>query len=168
MPSARIASPVPTVEAFPTTVDGLTVQSVGELLAARAAGKAPGGPYALKGFWSYPPFLLACIPPQVVGSPPPGPGALQLDCNDGQYGITEDNEPYLQRDAQGNVVRAPGPHLTPFVSSAADHARLFETQGPEPIVVVGKFDDALASDCQPQARQSCLDRFVIERIVVEW
>jgi hypothetical protein len=38
--------------------------------------------------------------------------------------------------------------------------------GPVPIVVVGHFDDPKAAECRAEARQLCLDRFVIDRVVM--
>ena len=42
----------------------------------------------------------------------------------------------------------------------------FQFWTPVPIVVVGHFDDPGAADCRKSARQLCLDRFVVDRIVM--
>lgn len=177
-PSASSASatpsPTPSPSAaatFPTTVDGLTVQSVSELLAARSAGDVAGGPHALRGYWTDRAYGHFCNP-----GGGGEPGELQIYCHDGEWGITEFDEAILTVDIDqfgaSRTVPAAGPHLTPWVPSNADTARLFSSRGvpglewaPVPIVVLGHFDDARAAECPPQARQTCLDRFVIDRIV---
>jgi hypothetical protein len=162
------------VPSFPTTVDGLTVESVSELLAARAAGKAKGGPYALRGYWTNRSTGHSCAAP--LGGQT---GELELYCRDGEWGITERDEEILhvdiQQQANQTSVRATpatGPHLSPWVPSTADAERLFglpfvngQFWPPVPIMVIGHFDDPKAADCRPDARQVCLDRFVIDRIV---
>ena len=162
------------VVTFPTTVDGLTVQSVSQLLAARAAGRANGGPYALRGYWTNRTNAHSC--PAPLGGQT---GELELYCREGEWGITELNEEIqhldIQQRANQTSVRATpatGPHLTPWVPSTADSQRLFELPivngqfwPPVPITVIGHFDDLKAADCRSDARQRCLDRFVIDRIV---
>jgi len=155
-------------------VDGLTVQSVSELLAARAGGDAPRGPYALRGYWTDRSFPHSCAAPSEKT------GELELYCRDGEWGITERNEAIkdLTIRRQGNTTAiggppAAGPHLTPWVPSDADQRRLFaqtpvndQFWPPVPIVVVGHFDDPKAADCPKSARQLCLDRFVIDQVVM--
>jgi len=172
---APSVTPTPTLVALPTTVDGLPVQSVSELLANRAAGNAAGGPYALGGYWTNRQFMHMCAPPRTPT------GDLQLWCVDGEWGITEHDEEILAVNLQrGLVAPAAGPHLTPYVPNVADQQRLFASidsdpaaspvpshfWAPVPIVVIGHFDDPLAAKCGSAARQACLDRFVIDRIVV--
>lgn len=166
--------PASSVATFPTTVDGLTVQSVSQLLAARAAGQAKGGPYALRGYWTNRTTMHTCAAPS-NGSP----GELEIYCRDGEWGITERDEEILHVDIQQRAnetsVRstpASGPHLTPSVPSNADTQRLFELPfvngqfwPPVAITVIGHFDDPKAADCRAEARQLCLDRFVVDRIV---
>ena len=168
--TAAATPPSPSATAtFAVTVDGLPVQSVGELLAARAAGRAVGGPYVLRGFWSYRPMMVTC------GYVPPG-GVLEPECGDGTWGITERDEEIFHFDSNTEEgTGAAGPHLTPYVDrSSADARRLFEhldgANGqpwpPVPIVVVGHFDDPRAAECRPNLRQGCADRFVLDRIVM--
>lgn len=162
---------------IPAMVDGLTVQSVSELLAARAAGDALGGPYALRGYWTDRTYPHSCAAPL---SDDGQPGELELYCADGEWGITERNEAIkdltIRRQANTTTIGGPpaaGPHLTPWVPSSAEMQQLFALNyvkgqfwPPVPIVVVGHFDDPRAADCRKSARQLCLDRFVIDRVVM--
>jgi hypothetical protein len=158
---------------FPTTVDGLAVQSVSELLAARGQGDAPGGPYALRGYWTNRSVGHSCAAPDHQT------GELEFYCHDGEWGITEREEEIQHLDithqANETSIRstpATGPHLTPWLPNAADAKRLVELPyvngqfwPPVPIVVVGHFDDPEAAECGAEARKLCLDRFVIDRIM---
>ena len=145
---------------IPATVDGLTVQTVSDLLAARAAGDAHGGPYALRGYWTERSFGHSCVPS------PDQPGVLELYCDDGEWGITELDEPILDVNFQtGQETRATGPHLTPYIDGTSgtsspppDVTALFglpaangQPWPPVPIVVVGHFDDPRAADCRMEA-----------------
>jgi hypothetical protein len=169
-PTATAIPPSPSATVtFPVSVDGLTVQNVSELLAARAAGRAVGGPYALRGYWSnnYLPMFCAYRPPG---------GVLLPECEDGTWGITERDEEIFHWDSSTEEsTSAAGPHLTPYVEKAsADRSRLFgHSQGangqdwpPVPIVMVGHFDDPRAVECPPTMRPRCADRFVLDRIVM--
>ncbi len=182
IPAPSIASARPSSTASPSamaspnraTVDGLNVQSVSELLAARANGQAPGGPYALHGYWTNRTIMHSC-----GGLLSESPGELELHCSDGDWGITEQDEEILRVEitSQGggvSIARYPTsrPHLTPWVPSASDQQRLFSPAlangqfwPPVPITVIGHFDDPKAAECRPEARQLCLDQFVIDRIV---
>lgn len=152
----------------PTVVDGLPVLSVSEVLAQRAAGGLRDQPVAVGGYWSYTAIALSCAAPNGR------PGALEIYCYDGLSGITERNEPiFLLGRYVETTWQAKGPHLTPYVPSGlAGGERLFgqptndgQQFPPIPIVVVGHFDDRRAADCRPEARQLCLDRLVVDRIV---
>jgi hypothetical protein len=153
---------------LPTEVDGLPVRSVSSILAARENGEAQGGPFALGGFWSVRTAGFDCRSPYQSGA-----GDLEVFCEDGLYGITELNEPMLTAYVSGlgepSATLASGPNLTPWVASPQDHDRLWALPTaawtPVPIVVVGHFDDPLSEKCRPEARQKCVDRFVIDRIV---
>jgi hypothetical protein len=157
------------VESSPiTVVDGLPVATVSELLAARDRGEAVAGPYALRGYWTIrPEGFHGCGFPMEGGEP----GDLELWCLDGEWGITERDEPIARVTAGGlggsRRVPADGPHLTPFIASEEDTARLWDLPnnwGPVPIIVIGHFDDPLAEKCRASARLECLDRFVVDRI----
>jgi hypothetical protein len=175
--STSSASEPPRAEAtMPSVVEGLTIQTVSELLAARAAGDAPGGPYALRGYWTDRTYGHTCGAPL---SRDGQPGELELYCSDGEWGITERNEAItdltIQRRANETSIGGPpaaGPHLTPLVPSTDEMQPLFAVNyqkggfwAPVPIVVVGHFDDPRAADCRKSARQLCRDRFVLDRVV---
>jgi len=143
---------------FPTEVDGLHVYAVDELLTARAAGHAPAGPYALAGYWSYAPRLVLCAAPLET------PGELELYCHEHDFGVTK-----LRETVSDDAAFANGTALAPYVPAdlAGPVREMFDatrSAQPAPIVVVGHFDDARAADCRPEARQLCLDRFVIDAV----
>lgn len=164
-------APRPTI-ALPTMVDGLPVMTVSEALAARAAGNLPDGRAAVRGYWSDGSVGHSCAPPP-LGEPV---GDLEIRCHDGEYGITERDEPMFVVDMRtGRVTHeAQGPHLTPWIPNELERIEDLvelpiingQRYPPVPIVVVGHFDDPRAAACAPRARQLCLDRLVIERIVV--
>jgi hypothetical protein len=167
-PSASNApNPTPGVTSPPIgeSVDGLVVQSVSQLLDRRASGAIMGEPVALGGYWTDRTIGHSCA---VVS---PGLGALELGCHDLEFGVTEGDEPILTFLPTGQILPAAGPYLNPYVPEALQHP-LFslpivngQRYPPIPIVVVGHFDDPQANECRAQARQACLDRFVIDRIV---
>ena len=152
-----------------TSVDGLAVMTVGEAIAARDAGSLPDGRVAIRGFWTNYAVGHSCAPPLEM------PGELEIYCHDGEYGITERDEPIWMIDLRSGQVTytAQGPHLTPWLSN--DLERIEELFGlgmingqwypPVPIVVLGHFDDPRAADCRPDARQLCRDRLVIDQII---
>jgi len=151
---------------LPTTVDGLTVMTVSEVLAARDGGGLRGEAVAVAGYWSGGIFPHSC--PAPMGQP----GELEIYCRDGEWGITELDERILSFDRNGYGTTAVGPALTPWFPN--DLEGIDELYGlptingqpypPVPIVVVGHFDDPRAADCRAEARQLCLDRLVVDRI----
>ena len=102
----------------------------------------------------------------------PPPGELQIRCHDGEFGITEREEPIGTLTEEGRATCLhDGPALTPYVEEALAQ-RLFtlpfvngQFYDPVPIVVVGHFDDPRADDCQAEFRQLCRDRLVLDEIV---
>ncbi|MGH2407465.1 MAG: hypothetical protein ACRDF7_05205 [Candidatus Limnocylindrales bacterium] len=149
------------------TVDGLPVHTVAGLLAERAAGKAVGGPLALRGYWSVRRLGNFCNFSRGQ------PGALEIYCADGQWGITDADEAILEFEAHdfraATQASAKSAHLTPWFASDAIHSQLFMLPAshwpPVPIVVLGHFDDPQAAACRPEAITLCKDRFVIDRVV---
>jgi hypothetical protein len=154
----------------PTSVDGLPVMTVTEAIAAHRAGSLPGGRAAIRGYWSNGSIGHMCA------APPEGevPGELELYCHDNEAGITEQDEPILVVEQTGYVsYQARGPHLAPWISEAVEGVDALGPRPwingqpfpPVPIVVTGHFDDPRAAQCRPEARQLCLDRLVLERVV---
>jgi hypothetical protein len=162
--SITASPPIATPEPTAGTVDGLSIYTISELLAARAAGTLKGGPIALRGYWSERSFGHSCAPPAQP------PGELELRCHDGEWGITDQNEPIAELTIDGRFLPANGPHLTPFVPDdlwpGLGQSEIIHGQRPlpVPIVVIGHLDDPRAKDCQPRSAQLCADRFVIDRI----
>jgi hypothetical protein len=156
-------------------VDGLTVMTVTEALAAHTAGVLAGGRAAVKGWWSDGSIGHSCAPPPIGETA----GDLEIYCHDGEYGITEGEEPILVYNLQTgeHLYGAQGPHLTPYlndldvndpVASVMFGLPIINGQRypPVPVVVVGHFDDPRAADCRTSARQLCLDRLVVERVTM--
>jgi hypothetical protein len=163
--TTSLPSPSPAPSDTPNALAGLTVHSVSELLELRSGGHIGGEPVALRGFWSDRGFGHSCVPPDSQ------PGELQIRCHDGEFGITERDEPIGTLTVDGRFVPHEGPALTPYVEEALAQ-RLFTLPyvngqyfHPVPIVVVGHFDDPRADLCQPEARERCRDRFVIDQVV---
>lgn len=160
-------SPTPSpTPSFPAEIDGLHVYTVSELQSARAAGNLAGGPIALRGYWTYLGFMHGCAVPDAT------PGELEIYCHDGEYGITERNEPALILTQDSTAVPAAGPMLTPWIPNedwVLPLVSLLPVNGqpfpPVPIVVVGHLDDERAADCRPEQQQLCRDRFVIDRLL---
>jgi len=147
-------------------VDGLRVMTVSEALVAHAADILPGDRVALRGFWSASNVAFSCAAP--VGAP----GDLELYCVDGQFGVTENYEPIFSYDLKAGIAtEAKGPHLTPWIPPALPGDALFaakpsgEQYPPTPIVITGHFDDARVLNCRSEARQLCVDRLVVDRVV---
>ena len=150
----------------PTSVDGLPVMTVSEVLNARAAGGLRNQPVAVGGYWSYDRIT-------VIGCQAEVPlGSLLLTCGDRLRGITERDEPvFLFGRRNETLWQAQGPHLYPyFASDLAELDKLLDTAAsdgtpfpPVPIVVVGHFDDPRAALCHAR-EQECADRLVVDRI----
>ena len=110
---ATEATPVPTNgPSFPAELGGRHVYTVSELQAERAAGRVHDGPIVLAGYWSYLGLMHSCA------APPATTGDLEIYCHDGEYGITELNEPaVVLLDPDGRVATAKGPMLTPWIAN---------------------------------------------------
>lgn len=166
-------SPATTIVPPPSTdlgeVDGLPLMTVSEALRARDAGTLPDGRVAVHGYWTSTSIVHGCAPAfEAIGE-------LELYCHDGEFGITERNEPIWVVDFRTGQVTytAEGPHLTPWIPDGLVGADGLYTlpmingqwYPPVPIVVLGHFDDPRAAECRPEARRLCRDRLVIDRIV---
>jgi hypothetical protein len=147
----------------PTNVDGLRVMTVTEVLFQRASGGLRNQPVAVGGYWSNGSVGHMCTVSFAQ------PGELELPCVDGEFGITELNEPIRLVGRFSYFTEANGPHLTPFFDQELPAgASYWHPDGtgwgspPVPIVVVGHFDDPRAELCQAANRQRCLDRLVVD------
>jgi len=112
----------------------------------------------------------------VASESPMIPGELEINCHDGEFGITERDEriaEFIETELPGHevpqsrMVPAAGPFLTPWVPDGLwpqlqDVGR--ETP-PVPIVVLGHLDDPRAENCRPEAVKLCRDRFVIDAVI---
>lgn len=140
--------------------------TVSEVLSARAAGGLKNGTVEVGGYWSDGSIMHSCAAP--MGGQP---GELEIYCMDGEWGITELDEPIVVIDQHGRMTRSNGPHLTPWVPNdlAGPLFRLPMINGqrypPVPIVVRGHFDDSRASQCRLEARKLCQDRLVVDEIL---
>jgi hypothetical protein len=100
-------------------------------------------------------------------------GELELYCSEGEYGITELDEPIERISPDGSATAARGPWLTPYLDHTVRGvqqlfrvpARLSDAALPIAIVVVGHFHDPRAAACRPQATDLCGRRLVVDRIV---
>lgn len=155
------ASPSPS----PNALEGLHVYEVGELKEAMVGPNRPSGQIALRGFWTDRTILHSCAYfPQSATN-------LEGFCHDGEYGITQLNEPILTTTSDHRSRPATGAALSPWIPDGMD-ARLLglpivndQKYTPVPIVVIGHIDDPRASECAVGQRQLCLDRFVIDELV---
>lgn len=164
--TAAPASPTgPPPSPSPDPLSGLTIHTVSEILDLLARDEVGNQSVAVRGFWTDRSIGHSCTAPT---SPP---GELQIRCHDGEFGITERNEPIGTLTVDSRFLPPEGPALTPFVDEALAEP-LFtlpyihgQPYPPVPIVVIGHFDDPRTADCQPEARQLCRDRLVIDQIV---
>lgn len=170
-PTPTPLGPTPSLPPSPPTqpLGNLPVYSVSELLAARDAGQLGTEQVAVQGYWTNRETPHSCAAPL-------GPtGALELYCVNGEFGITELDEPILTVFPNGTAIAPSGPHLTPYLDENTQRditLALFtlppvygQPYPPVPIVAVGHFDDPRAADCRPEALQLCRDRFVIDWLV---
>lgn len=172
-PSGSNLASVPGIESSlspavpnPAVIDGLQVMTVSEVLAARSAGGLKIVAVAVGGYWTDGSIGHSCAFPVVI------PGVLEIYCQDGEFGITELDEPVIVIDRRGSVTPPRGPALTPYFPEGLSRLEeLFslpiingQRYPPVPIVVIGHFDDPLAAACRPERRQACLDRLVVDRI----
>jgi hypothetical protein len=140
--------------------------SVGEFIERRDAGELASDSITVRGYWSDRSFGHSCTVPD---SPP---GDLEIRCHDGEFGITEQDEPIGTLTVDYRFIPAQGPAITPFVedSLARRLVSLPFVHGqwypPVPVVVRGHVNDPRAAECRPIARELCRDRLVIDEIIV--
>ena len=157
----RDSSQTPTAS-FPSIIQARAVVSVSDALAIQAGDDH--SELAVAG-WFQQPFPFECPAPLVQPVPLlEGPCKLQG---------------WLMADPESAVlVHENGMETRPIVGANVDVAfdgpdtnweRPLPKLGgsiPLPVVFIGHFDDIRAAGCQPENRQSCLDRFVVT--IVAW
>ena len=166
--STEPATKAATASPSPAPSSSIASMSVSEALDAHAAATLPDGEATIRGFWTNGSIRHSCVPPLEQ------PGDLEIYCYDGEFGITERDEPIMTIGDNGAVTYvATGPHLTPYLSTDTLGTELMaglsgdrRRYPPIPIVFEGHFGDPRAADCRPEARQLCLDRFVVDRILL--
>ena len=163
LPGASTAAPSTTPSLSTSPVAAL---SVAQFLEEQASGTLPSGAIFLHGYWTDRSFPHSCSAPNGQ------PGELELRCVDGEFGITENNEPIGTLTVDSRWIPATGPAITPYIDNEELAQRLFtlptihgQPYPPVPIVVRGHVDDHRAADCQPDARDRCRDRLVIDEIL---
>lgn len=165
---APTPTPTATLSPSPTPSSiGWAGHTVATLLAARAAGELGSEQVFLAGWWT------DLRPEAACGTPTPSP--LIIGCGDGQYGVTDEEEPIGTWD--GNLfISADVPAITPYLSPDLPTPGLGrsliglvdEDGDPHPPVfvsLVGRFDSPLADACPVALRQACRDRFVIDEVI---
>lgn len=153
----------PTAEAptvFPETVDGLDVGTVQEAIKIQAA--ADGSTIAVGGW--YQAGLLPSCP-----APPNEPALLEGYCFADFVWLMAAPEILISTGPNSTSGGSPeGPAIHPmFIDVAAPPTWPMPEQGdsiPTAVVLVGHFDDPRAADCRAEVRQTCLDRFVVEKV----
>lgn len=176
-PSPTPTPTSPSPSSSPTTAPSLSpsatavavdLWTVSEFLTRRDAGTLPDGPITLEGYWTDRTIVHSCAPP-----PEEYRGELAIRCREGEYGITERNEPIRTWHRDGRGTLASGPWITPFIENDESMLPLFsqpvingQPYPPIPIVVVGHVNDPRAKDCGNAVVQICRDRFVIDEILV--
>lgn len=143
------------------------VLTVSQAIDRLTSGRAGSERVTIGGFWSDASVRHGCAAPKER------PGVLELYCTDGEFGITERNEPIEVIDPHGLVTPGTGPSLSPFVDQSVPGAStLFglpqingQPYPPVPIVVVGHFNDPRWKDCRAEAQPRCKARLVIDSIV---
>lgn len=148
--SAPPLAPVPsaTPGGFPATILGLPIHTVSEARELIGSGKAAGRLIAVSGYWSQ--EMIPCPSPQFRT-------VMDGFCTGTRF---EDDyqtpEPGL---GDPNIIVAP---------ESADSDLLYQSQGQGEagkVVVIGHTHDSRSWQCEPDQRDECLDKLVIDRVV---
>jgi len=139
--------------------------SVAELLKQRQKGTLQGVSVTVSGYWSGLVMPVSC---RTSDDAQP----IELACVNGQYGVTDVEEPLLYRDRSGWHMSAVE-RVTPYIPSQEllERALMSDVPGPEQyllaraITLVGHFDDPEADRCAKERQQACRDQFVLDEIV---
>lgn len=169
---ACTVAPAPTFEP-PSQVDGLPVITISEAVARRDAGEA--GPMAVGGWYTRGP-AHPCPAPALPDGRVRDPHPLELWCREEDVVLAELPETSMvvtERDGAISMEsrELTGPAIHPMVGQHDD--ALFppgaRTWDPIPVVFVGHFGDPGAFNCLPELRRTCLERFVVDRLIqIPW
>lgn len=145
----------------PAEVDGLPVISVADAIARRDAGRLTGRVVAIGGWWWEAGIRHSCR------APTRPTGILERYCHQDEEILADVPQDLLLAIGEGFSLLSPDPpSLQPVFPT-------FHTVGPlatlpvgDPVSVVfiGHFGDPLTADCAPEARRSCADVFVVDRV----
>jgi hypothetical protein len=141
----------------PTTVDGLTVQTVSAALAAEPSGS--DGLVVIEG-WIIPMPIPAGCKPEITAGP-----ALEKSCTARRLLVTE-----TRQDLATNPLASPylyasefsGANVDSLLPDMADPAQA--NRVPLRAVIVGHFHDARATECSAEQRADCESTFVVDRL----
>ena len=164
------AASSPAIGGVPKTVDGLTVQTVSQALAAEARGRPQGDGLVAVGGWLDPMPAHSC-PVQT-----PGP-VLEESCTARQVLLTESRqELVIIETGSGFTGISANPPASPYLY-ARELAGAFvesllpggdntkpDTYRPLQAVLVGHFHDARAAECGADQRAACESAYVVDRL----
>jgi hypothetical protein len=170
--STSISTPsaAPAAGGVPKTVDGLTVQTVSQALAAEASGSVQGdGLVAVEG-WIDPMPLPACP----YESPRP---ALEDACTSWKLLVTETRqELVIIETASDSTTISANPPVAPYLYARELDGAFVDsllpggddtkpnTYRPLQAVLVGHFHDARAAECSDDQRAACEAAFVVDQL----
>jgi hypothetical protein len=166
-PLATMTVPGPPTAAFPATIEDLTVQSVGQALAAARTGQ---GLVAIGGYLSNDRAPEGCPPAPTTGKPNP--------CSDTRLALIDQAGSILQpNDATFlyDLASPAGlPSITPLILAGisapdpwAGLSGLAARVGPRRVVLIGEFGDPRSPQCAPRpggGNAGCDLSFVVDQI----
>jgi hypothetical protein len=136
---------------FPADIDGIPVWTVERTFQERDAGELHGIEVAIGGWYSAQPIALAC------GATIEPWGYLEHYC-------TLSREVLADVPQQAHLNQPPiGTGLQP-VFAPLWNSPVPDEWTPQPVVLVGHFDDPLALACRPEFLRACIETFVVDRL----
>lgn len=174
-------SPRGAPSAFLAVADGLPVVTVADANALAYGTADPALPIAVAGWYSQAP-VHSCPAPIGPDGRMRSTSRLELYCVQGDWGLTARDEPVVDvtitssseftsiavrhRTVTGSVLQPvfglSGIPLDAYPRSGADESPA--TWEPIPVVLVGHVHDPGAAACEPDTRQACLQRFVVDHV----
>jgi hypothetical protein len=139
---------------FPAEVDGIPVWSVEETIDRRDAGELSGIAVAIGGWYaeSGTPFIHPCAIVILHR------GFLERWCHKAQEVLTDVPQEIGQQSKP--VGTALGPRFSPYWIGG--HGTFGQT--PQPMVMIGHFEDPHANDCASVGVATCRDLFVVDKV----